>query len=96
MNYTIEMSPKAEKELYEVWNWYEDEQPGLGERFEKEFFRKIGLIRDNPLHYALKKGMREVRTDSFPYLLIYKISEKKKMIVIVSVFHTSRHPKKKR
>ncbi|HEY8782077.1 MAG TPA: type II toxin-antitoxin system RelE/ParE family toxin [Mucilaginibacter sp.] len=96
MNYTIEMSPKAEKELNEAWEWYEEEQPGLGERFEKEFFRKIGLIVNNPLHYPLKKGSREVRTDSFPYLLIYKVSKKKNTIVIVSVFHTSRHPKKKR
>jgi len=51
MTYTIEMSPKAEKELYKAWAWYEEEQPGLGDRLKKEFFRKIGLIQSNPLHY---------------------------------------------
>jgi len=43
MAYTVEMSPKAEKELYKAWTWYEEEQPGLGDRFQKEFFRKTGL-----------------------------------------------------
>ena len=76
MSYTFEMSPKAEKELYEAWEWYEDEQPGLGERFENEFFRKVDLILNNPLHYALKKGLYEAKTDSFPYLLIYKYLKK--------------------
>jgi plasmid stabilization system protein ParE len=96
MSYSIEMSPKAEKEFYEAWEWYESERPGLGERFEKEFFKKIDLIINGPLHYALKKGLREARTDIFPYLLIYKVSEKKGVILIVSVFHMSRHPKRKR
>jgi plasmid stabilization system protein ParE len=96
MTYALELSPKAEKELYEVWKWYEDEQPGLGERFEREFFRKIDLILKNPLHYTLKKGLHEARTDTFPYLLIYKLSKKKNMVIIVSVFHMKRHPKKKR
>jgi plasmid stabilization system protein ParE len=96
MSYPFELSPKAEKELYKAWNWYEDEQPGLGERFEKEIFRKIDLIIINPLHYAVKKGLHEARTDSFPYLIIYKISPKRNIIIIVSIFHMSRHPKKKR
>lgn len=96
MTYTVEMSPKAEKELYQAWAWYEDEQPGLGIRFEKEFFRKIGLIQSNPLHYPLKKELREAMMETFPYLLVYKVSERKNMILIVSVFHMSRHPKKKR
>jgi hypothetical protein len=50
MGYTVEMSPKAEKELTDASEWYEDDQLGLGEKFEKEVFRKIGLIAANPLH----------------------------------------------
>jgi len=96
MTYAVEMSLKAENELYKAWTWYEEEQPGLGDRFQNEFFRKIGLIQNNPLHYPLKKGLREALTDTFPYLLVFKVSESKGIILIVSVFHMSRHPKKKR
>jgi hypothetical protein len=65
MNYAFEMSPKAEKELYKAWKWYEEEQPGLGERFENEFFRKVDLILNNPLHYALKKGFTKLKQIHF-------------------------------
>ncbi|MBD0279158.1 MAG: type II toxin-antitoxin system RelE/ParE family toxin [Flavisolibacter sp.] len=31
----------------------------------------------------------------FPYLIIYRIHKRKKVIAIVSIFHTRRHPKNK-
>ncbi|HTH83229.1 MAG TPA: type II toxin-antitoxin system RelE/ParE family toxin [Mucilaginibacter sp.] len=95
MSYVIELSPKAEKELVETFNWYENEQLGLGEKFEIEFFRKISLIEANPLQYPVKKKMHETNTGKFPFLIVYRINESRKKILIISIFHTSRHPKKK-
>ncbi|MDR3695526.1 type II toxin-antitoxin system RelE/ParE family toxin [Mucilaginibacter sp.] len=96
MNYTVDLLFKARQEIFDGWKWYEKEPKGLGDRFEDEVFRKIALIAANPLHYPLKKGAREAVTETFPYLIIYKINESRKLIMILSVFHTSRHPKKKR
>jgi len=96
MNYTIELSPKAEKELFDAIRWYESERTGLGDRFAAEFLRKVDLIRSNPLHYPVKKGLHEAKTDIFPYLLIYKIHSRKQIKLISSVFHTSRHPRRKK
>ena len=95
MNYTVDLLFKARQEIFEGWKWYEEQQDGLGYRFEDEVFRKIALIQANPLHYPLKKKTHEVITDKFPYLIVYRINESQKLIMIVSVFHTSRHPKKK-
>lgn len=33
MNYRIEYLQKARTELIEAWKWYEDKQPGLGDKF---------------------------------------------------------------
>jgi plasmid stabilization system protein ParE len=96
MNFTVELSPKAEKELFEAVLWYESEGTGLGDRFAAEFLRKVSLIQSNPLHYPIKKGLHETKTDTFPYLLIYKIHSRKQIILITSVFHTSRHPRRKK
>jgi hypothetical protein len=76
--------------------WYEEQVTGLGDRFENEVFRKIDLIAENPLHYPIKKGLREVKTDTFPFLIVYKVNKSAKLVMIVSVFHTSRHPESKR
>jgi plasmid stabilization system protein ParE len=91
--YSIEISPKAKKELMDASEWYDEDQIGLGEKFEREVLRKIKLIVSNPLQYPLKKKMREANTDKFPYLIVYRINEKQNLII--SVFHTSRHPRKK-
>ena len=95
MNYTVDLSPKARHELFEAWEWYEEQQIGLGERFEQEFFKKADLIQSNPLHYPARGKYREAQTDVFPYLIIFRFDKKADMIFIVSVFHMSRHPKKK-
>jgi plasmid stabilization system protein ParE len=95
MSYIVGFFLKANSELAEAVKWYDEKQPGLGEEFEQEVFRKIDLILSNPLHYPQKRKFREAKIDVFPYLLVYKIIERKNMIVIVSVFHTSRHPKRK-
>lgn len=96
MNYSVELFPKARLELFEARLWYEQQQQGLGKQFGEDIFRKIDLIQNNPLHYPLKNGLREVRADVFPYLIVYKVVKREKLVLVVSVFHTSRHPKNKR
>jgi plasmid stabilization system protein ParE len=86
---------KAQIEILEAWEWYEDQQPGLGDRFKQEVAKKINAIVENPFHFPAKGKYREAHTDVFPYLIIFKFDQNKKMISIVSVFHTSRHPKRK-
>jgi hypothetical protein len=41
------------------------------------------------------KSYKEAPVPTFPFLLIYRISKKSNLIRVVSVFHTSRNPKKK-
>jgi plasmid stabilization system protein ParE len=96
MIYTVDLLFKARQEIFEGWKWYEEQQAGLGDWFEEEVFRKIALIAANPLHYPVKKGTHEVTTDTFPYLIVYRVNKNLNLIMIVSVFHTSRDPKKKR
>ena len=55
---------------------------------------KIG---EHPLFFGKrsKKGFREARVKGFPYLIIYKIYARKKIIFINIIHHTSRHPRRK-
>ena len=96
MTNTFLQLPKAQKEILEAWEWYEDKQIGLGDRFKDEVGKKIRAVVENPLHYPRKGKYREAQTDVSPFLIVYKFDKKSNMIFIVSVFHTSRHPRKKR
>jgi len=96
MHFEIELSIKAGEELAEASAWYDEQKFGLGEDFETEVFKKLDLISKNPFHYQTKKKLREALVDRFPYLLVFSVHEKLNTIIILSVFHTSRHPKNKK
>jgi plasmid stabilization system protein ParE len=90
------LSTRAQKEIIQAWEWYEERQQSLGNRFLKEVINKIRLIEQNPERYATRyKSYKETTVPVFPFLIIYSLNHKKKSIRIVSVFHTSLNPKKK-
>jgi mRNA-degrading endonuclease RelE of RelBE toxin-antitoxin system len=96
MSYAVVFLSRARKELLDAWDWYEERQFGLGDRFFNEISRKIEKIQKLPQSYPSKqKGFYESRIDVFPYLIIYRIQKQKKIVVITSIFHTKRNPKTK-
>jgi hypothetical protein len=95
-SFSTTISSRAQKEISESWNWYEDRQPGLGDRFVKEVINRISEIELYPERYPNRyKTYKETLIKTFPYLIIYRINKRKKIIRVVSVFHTSLSPRKK-
>jgi hypothetical protein len=96
ITYSSLLSSKAQKEIIVSWKWYEERSKGLGDRFVKEVTETILKIEYDPDRYPIKyKNYRQTSIDTFPFLIIFKINERNKLVRIVSVFHTSRHPDKK-
>ncbi|HKR06805.1 MAG TPA: type II toxin-antitoxin system RelE/ParE family toxin [Bacteroidia bacterium] len=96
MGYRMILSEKALLEMKDAYSWYEGQQKGLGEIFLEAFIDYAKTILKNPNSFRTTyKKFREVPLKNFPYLVIYFVDETKNNIVIISVFHTSRHPKKK-
>ena len=94
--YMAIFSSRAQKEVAESWNWYEDRQQGLGDRFLKELADRVHSIEQAPKRYPTRfKTYRETPIPVFPFLIIYRVSEKRKLVRILSIFHTSLNPKKK-
>jgi plasmid stabilization system protein ParE len=96
VRYHIEFLVKARLELLQAWNWYEDRQPGLGSRFKDAVYEGLYSISLNPEQYPEKiKHYRETVIDVFPYVIIYRVHKRKQIVAVLSIFHTSRNPKKK-
>lgn len=94
--YTSILSIRAHKEITQSWQWYEERQQNLGDRFVKEVINKIHLIEQNPERYPTRyKSYKESPISIFPFVIIYRLNRKKKSVRIVSVFHTSLSPSKK-
>lgn len=94
MAFRIEISILAEEEYASGFHYYEEQQPGLGDKFEKEAEQIIDRIRVNPYLFQRKyKHYREALFKTFPYFIVYEIIGKS--VIIHSFFHARRNPKRK-
>jgi plasmid stabilization system protein ParE len=96
LSFRLTLSEKADKDLTEASVWYERKAEGLGTRFKEVIGRKLRLIEQYPERYPVRKAnFREAPVRIFPYLIIYKLYQRKKEIVVYSIFHSKRNPKTK-
>jgi plasmid stabilization system protein ParE len=97
MIYSYLLHPLIRQDYHEAYQWYEEQQKGLGEKFIKAVRQTIEQIIVHPEIYGSRtnKKFREIKVDYFPYLIVYKINKQKKIVYIVSIHHTKKHPGKK-
>jgi plasmid stabilization system protein ParE len=96
LKYPIVYTARAEKDLVDSFTWYEQQQKGLGARFIDAVKYRIHAIEENPELFAIKfKSYREASIPVFPYVVIYRIIEREKIIRVYSVFHTAKNTKRK-
>ena len=87
----VRLLDMAQFELDEAIEFYNYENPGLGEAFLDEFLRGIGRIKDFPEAWQpCSKQTRRCLIRRFPYGIIYKIL--KNEILVVAVAHLHRKP----
>lgn len=89
--YQLIIKPRAVLMQQEAYIWYEQQQPGLGEKFLGELEDKYQKISNNPRAYGKRnESYRHIVLRKFPYVIVFRII--KKTVVIYAVFHTSRNP----
>lgn len=89
MEYDIIIRPEAEKDLAEVFLWYEDKRIGLGFDFLLHADAGFRLIARNPkIHSATYKSVRSHLIKRFPYKIIYLIKNHK--IIVLGAIHGRR------
>lgn len=96
MAFQVIFHPLADKEFSTAYHWYEERLEGLGVRFAEAIEERLNQIARSPFLYPKKKkNYRAAKAESFPYLIIYKVYDKKKVILISAIYHTSRNPRGK-
>ncbi len=66
------LSTRAQKEITQAWEWHEERQQTLGDRFVQEVTNNIRLIEQNPGRYPTRyKSYKETSVNIFPFLIIY-------------------------
>ena len=96
MSYTLQIHPKATKELKDSTVWYENRLEGLGNRFFAAVNKRVLEIALHPKRYPIKhKNYREVGIDIFPFIIIYQVFEEDQIVLITYIFHNKQDPEMK-
>ena len=94
--FSIKIYQTATDDLQDACDYYEEQIRGLGERFALEVDEYLDLIRKNPFQFAVQFSgrYRFALLSHFPYRIVYRVSENENIVYVISIFHTSRDPKK--
>jgi plasmid stabilization system protein ParE len=91
ISYEIFVQRDAEREVQEVFDYYEEKSEGLGFEFLRSLDAALQSVKRNPLSYqTIYKESRRVLLRKFPYALFYVVEEKR--IVVIACFNQKRHP----
>jgi toxin ParE1/3/4 len=91
IEYRLTSGPSVDLDVEAAFEWYENEQPGLGMEFLDELRAIYNRIADGPLKYQdLRGGIRRTLLRRFPYAVYFAIEGD--IVIVVAVLHASRDP----
>lgn len=92
MPISLILTEKAQEDLDDAYQWYEDQESGLGKEFIRCIDAKIAKIKHNPFYHQVLQSdrLRRALTNRFPFS-IYFVDEEE-IIVIFAILHQKRSP----
>jgi plasmid stabilization system protein ParE len=91
MPFKVLIEPRALADIQQAIDYYDSRQPGLGKKFEASVDKHFSSLSKNPFFQIRYKGIRCLPIKKFPFLIHFIIDEKRKVVFIISVFHTSKN-----
>ena len=89
--YRLVAEPRAGLDVAATFDWYENEQAGLGHEFLDELRVAYDRIVGGPLAYQdLRSGIRRALLRRFPYAVYFAVEGT--VIIVLAVLHVSRDP----
>ncbi len=92
MTYNLLIQAEATIEIQEAFEWHEEQKDGLGYELLEEIEACYKKLIYHPERYShINQLYRRIKTNRFPYLLVYEIEDD--TIIINSVRHIKRKPR---
>jgi plasmid stabilization system protein ParE len=86
VSWRVLVRPRAENDLQRAWEWYEREQPGLGDDFLAEMRQLIRSLEQFPERSVVYyRGFRRLLGERFPHKVFYRIESD--LVIIFRVLH---------
>ena len=94
MAFTVVIKEEAHQETIEAFNYYEQKQPGLGERFLESLQERYHQLSEHPANYSYieedpEKVLRDIQLKKFPYVVVFEIIGTE--VIVYAIHNTYRH-----
>jgi plasmid stabilization system protein ParE len=89
---TLILTEDAQQDLDDAFQWYQEQNHGLGQEFIRCVDAKLSEISRNPLHHQIvfREKVHRALTNRFPFS-IYFVNEKD-IITVFAILHQRRSP----
>ncbi|MBU1369023.1 MAG: type II toxin-antitoxin system RelE/ParE family toxin [Bacteroidetes bacterium] len=92
--FKVKIEPEALSDIQEITDWYNEEQAGLGKRFQKTAIKQINSLSKDPQIYAIRYNeIRCVVIKKFPFMAHFYINDENNTVEVLAVISTDRNPK---
>jgi hypothetical protein len=82
MTYVLVIKPLAEKDITEIYTWYNQKEKGMGDTFLDQFEKTLDFVKKNPEQYQIRyKDVRMVKVNRFPVCLQLTLHNRRKYCV---------------
>ncbi|REL24795.1 type II toxin-antitoxin system RelE/ParE family toxin [Rhodohalobacter sp. SW132] len=93
MTFSILLDRRAIDDIQEAIDYYEENEPGLGSKFEDDLNNRLVTLSENPFFQIRYDNVRCLPLKIYPYMIHYSVNEKQKTIIVRSVLNTFKDPK---
>jgi len=85
MTWLIEVTEDAYEDAILIRSWYEEQQPGVGEKFLSALESAKSKLLSNPLAFGVwKKNIRRIVLIPFAYKMYFKVYGEKVIIFLIA------------
>jgi plasmid stabilization system protein ParE len=95
MGFVLSLDPRAIHDIQEAINYYDNQQVGLGRKFERELNKYFLALEKNPFFRVRYDCVRCLPIRKFPYMVHFTVVEDEHLVIVRAVFHTSRDIQKR-
>ncbi|OVE58456.1 type II toxin-antitoxin system RelE/ParE family toxin [Chryseobacterium mucoviscidosis] len=94
MAFKILVSPIANNNIDDAIKYYKMQSQSAAKSFKKKLLDAYKSLQINPFFAVKYKDVRAIPLKKLPYLVLFDVYEKEKIVNILSVFCTHQNPEK--
>ncbi len=94
MAYRVVIEPMALNDIQQGIDYYDDQQIGLGVKFEEALNKRLVSIGKNPFFQVRYGDVHCLPVKNYPYMIHCPINQVDKTVTVQPVFHISLDPEK--